>query len=132
MKTYAIRKTQRKGDGDMKDILMMILSDCPHCHNADRMIAQLTAEADTPVIVSVVFFPAITVILLLSNANESGSKVVSAPPMAGPVTALPVTVPAAVSDVSSAAKLASPASTPKTSAEHSEMLNMRLLIPLNI
>ena len=28
----------------MKDILMMILSDCPYCHNADRMIAQLTAE----------------------------------------------------------------------------------------
>ena len=28
----------------MKDILMMILSDCPYCHSADRMIAQLTAE----------------------------------------------------------------------------------------
>ena len=28
----------------MKDILMMVLSDCPYCHQADRMIAQLTAE----------------------------------------------------------------------------------------
>ena len=28
----------------MKDILMMILSDCPYCHNARRALAELVKE----------------------------------------------------------------------------------------
>ena len=28
----------------MKDVMMMMLPDCPYCHQADRLLAELAAE----------------------------------------------------------------------------------------